>query len=141
MPIIIEIGSAPVRELPHNRGKSVQLFNPSNGAQNLDVHMNILNPGVKRGSIHYHRNLENVYVVLDGEGEIIDANGNHYPITAGQAVYFRPGENIDTHEIYNIGNDPLRFLEIYAPPHPKEAYVGNTLDRTKADHVVVATTE
>lgn len=141
MPSIVNIDEAPVRELPHGRGKSVQLFNPTNGVSNIDVHINTLNPGVTVGGIHYHRYIENVYVILEGSGEIIDADGKHTPIKSGQAVFFKPGELVDTHEIYNNGSTPLRFVEIYAPPHPKDAYVGNTLDRSRTDHVVVRNTE
>ena len=141
MPSIIDIEKAPVRDLPHGRGRSAQLFNPTNGANNVDVHINTLNPGVTVGGIHYHRYIENVYVILEGRGEIIDVNGKRTPISAGQAVFFKPGELTDTHEIYNNGEKPLRFVEIYAPPHPKDAYVGNTLDRSKTDHVVVRNTE
>ena len=75
MPSIIDIEKAPVRDLPHGRGRSAQLFNPTNGANNVDVHINTLNPGVTVGGIHYHRYIENVYVILEGRGEIIDVNG------------------------------------------------------------------
>lgn len=141
MPEIIDIDKAPIRELPNGRGKSVQLFNPTNGVNNVDIHINTLNPGVTAGGIHYHRYIENVYVILEGSGEIIDEAGKHTPIRAGQAVFFKPGDQKDTHEIYNNGKVPLRLVEIYAPPHPKDAYVGNTLDRTKTDHVIVRDTK
>lgn len=118
------------------------LFNPSNGAMNVDVHINTLNPGVREGAIHYHRRIENVYVILEGEGAIIDASGREYPVRAGQAVFLKPGEGVDTHEIYNTGSGPLRFVEIYAPAHPKEAYAANSssIDPKKRDHVVVRNT-
>ncbi|HZW56510.1 MAG TPA: cupin domain-containing protein [Nitrososphaerales archaeon] len=140
MPVIIDIEKSPRRDLPHGRGVTAVLFNPSNGAMNVDVHINTLNPGVREGAIHYHRKMENIYVILEGEGVIIDESGREYPVKAGQAVLLKPGEGVDTHEIYNYGSEPLRFVEIYAPAHPKEAYVGSSIDPEKRDHVVVKNT-
>ncbi len=39
------------------------MFNPTNYAKNVDVHINVFNPGVTKGAIHYHKNIENIYVV------------------------------------------------------------------------------
>ena len=140
MPVIIDIEKAPTQDLPHGRGKTALLFNPSNGARHVDVHVNTLNPGVKTGSIHYHRTIENIYVIIEGEGKIIDVEGNEFPVKAGQAVFLKPGENLDTHEIYNTGSGPLRLVEIYAPPHPEEVYKDKDMNYSKRDHTVVKDT-
>ena len=123
-------------KLSHGRGIVYKLFDPSNGAKNIDVHVNVLNPGVTAGAIHYHEKIENVYIVLEGEGKIVDKDGNEYPVHAGQAVFIKPGE---THEPFNTGKRPLRLVEIYAPPQPVEAYAQETFDPSKRDHIIVKT--
>ncbi len=135
LPTIIDVDNARTRDLPHGRGVSAILFDPSTGANHVDVHLNVLNPGVRAGTVHYHRNLENVYVVLEGEGKIVDHEGREYPIRAGQAVLFKPGDMVDPHEIINTGTTKLKLVEIYAPPHPRSAY--ETDQRTGRDHVPV----
>lgn len=137
MPVIIDVDKAPFMELPHGRGKSIHLFNPSNGTKNVDVHINVLNPGVERGAIHYHNTIENVYIILEGTGKIVDKDNKQYQIKAGQAVFLKPGEGVDTHEIFNTGDGPLRLVEIYAPPQPTEVYASNKFDPTKRDHHIV----
>jgi mannose-6-phosphate isomerase-like protein (cupin superfamily) len=124
-------------ELPHGRGKSYALFDPRNVAKNLDVHVNVLNPGVRKGSVHYHNTIENVYVIIEGKGVIVDKDGKEFPVKAGQAVFLKPGEGVDTHEILNTGKNPLRLVEIYSPPHPDEAYKSRVFDPSKRDHHIV----
>ena len=141
MPLIIDIDNAPTMDLPHGRGKSFNLFNPSNATKNIDVHINVLNPGVEKGAIHYHKTIENVYIILEGTGKIVDKDNNEYPIKAGQAVFLKPGEGVDTHEIFNTGKGPLKLVEIYAPPQPTEVYMTNKFDRSKRDHHVVKRVE
>jgi mannose-6-phosphate isomerase-like protein (cupin superfamily) len=141
MPVILDIDKAPTMDLPHGRGRMWRLFDPSNVARNLDIHINVLNPGVTAGAIHYHKVIENAYVILEGEGQILDMNGKKYDIRAGQAIFFQPGELVDTHEIYNTGKNQLKLVEVYAPPHPKEAYVGTSIDLSRRDHIVVKRTE
>lgn len=136
VPMIINIDEAPVMELPHGRGKSFNLFNPSNATKNIDVHINVLNPNVRKGAIHYHKTIENVYVILEGTGKIVDKDNKEYAIKAGQAVFLKPGEDVDTHEIFNTGSGPLKLVEIYAPPQPIEAYSGK-FDPSIRDHHVV----
>jgi mannose-6-phosphate isomerase-like protein (cupin superfamily) len=140
MPLIVQIAKAPAVELPHGRGTKISLFDPTNGVNNVDVHINILNPRITKGSIHYHKAVENIYVVLEGQGKIVDKNNQEYRIEAGQAVFFKPGD-ADTHELYNTGKGPLRLIEIFAPPHPRDSYLGHPQDRSKRDMVIVRTTE
>jgi mannose-6-phosphate isomerase-like protein (cupin superfamily) len=139
---IIDIDKAQVSDLPHGRGKKIALFDPSSGVHNVDVHINLLNPGVTRGSVHYHMKIENIYIILEGTGEILDDVGNKYPIKAGQAVFMRPGKPPDSHELYNIGNTPLKLVEIYAPPHPEETYFKQKSSPVdKRDHIILKRTE
>lgn len=59
----------------------------------------------------HHHDQEEVYVVLDGTGEMC-VGDERRALTAGQAVYVSPGV---FHQLTNIGDTPLRFLYCYAP--------------------------
>ena len=138
MPVVMDIDKAPVETFPDGRGKRVRLFDPSNFTKNIDLHINILYPGQPaKGDIHYHKTMENIYIILEGEGKIFNSKGEEFPVKAGQVVLFRPGEPPDDHEPYNTGSEPLRFIEIYAPPHPREAYLEMNGGQSKRDSVFV----
>ena len=60
---------------------------------------------------HYHRASEEIYFVLDGEGEL-EIDGERRQVRAGDAALIRAGA---WHEI--VATSPLRFLCCCAPPY------------------------
>ena len=138
MPVIVDLDQAPKENFHDGGGKKIRIFDPANHTRNVDVHINIINPGQPaKGVIHYHKNIENIYIILEGEGKIVDENGKEYKIKAGQAIFMKPGEPPDSHGILNTGKVPLRLVEVYAPPQPREAYDGGSFDASKRDHITV----
>jgi mannose-6-phosphate isomerase-like protein (cupin superfamily) len=65
---------------------------------------------------HYHAVAEEVYFVLEGEGEM-EIDGDRARVRAGDAVPIAPGTR---HQITNAGAGPLRFLCACAPPYRHE---------------------
>jgi mannose-6-phosphate isomerase-like protein (cupin superfamily) len=65
---------------------------------------------------HYHGASEEVYFVLEGEGEM-ELDGGRAAICPGDAVPIPPGAR---HQIRNTGATPLRFLCCCAPPYRHE---------------------
>jgi mannose-6-phosphate isomerase-like protein (cupin superfamily) len=63
---------------------------------------------------HYHRRSEEIYVVLEGEGEM-ELAGERRLLGTGDAVLIGPGT---WHEIR--AREPLRFLCCCAPPYSHE---------------------
>ena len=61
---------------------------------------------------HYHRETEEIYVVLAGAGDI-EIDGNRAPVGPGDAVLIPPGA---WHQIRAEGGE-LRFLCCCAPPY------------------------
>ncbi len=55
---------------------------------------------------HKHPKEHEVYI-LEGEGKIVDFNGNEHPLTEGTVAYVPPMEK---HQFKNNGKKILRFL-------------------------------
>lgn len=115
---------APVRSLRGDRGDIRQMLDPSNGSKLVDFHVNVLKPGSGRGPYHYHSNADNIYFVLEGQARVI-VEGQELLAGPGEAVFIGPMEK---HDVTNVGDGPLRIIEIKAPPesdfiivpHPEE---------------------
>jgi len=65
---------------------------------------------------HYHRESEEIYYVVEGEGEL-ELDGERVSVRAGDAVLIPPGA---WHEIRASEAGPLRFLCCCAPPYRHE---------------------
>jgi mannose-6-phosphate isomerase-like protein (cupin superfamily) len=65
---------------------------------------------------HYHRDSEEIYFVLDGEGEM-ELDGERRRVVPGDAVAIPPGA---WHELRAVGDRPLRILCCCAPPYRHE---------------------
>ena len=69
--------------------------------------------------LHWHP-IGELQFFLDGEGLLLDADGNETPIVKGGSVFSPPGPG-GAHGFRNTGSEPLRILFVYpsaggAPP-------------------------
>ncbi len=103
---------APTSNLRLGRGTIYQLVNASTGSQQLDFHVNVLEPGTGPGPYHYHSNAENLYFVLEGRAKVT-VEGREMVAGPGEAVLILPGER---HDVENVGDGELRVIEVKAPP-------------------------
>jgi mannose-6-phosphate isomerase-like protein (cupin superfamily) len=62
---------------------------------------------------HYHRETEEIYVVLKGAGDM-EVDGQHRRIAVGDAVLIPPGA---WHTLHNDGTSELRILCCCSPPY------------------------
>jgi redox-sensitive bicupin YhaK (pirin superfamily) len=69
---------------------------------------------------HPHKNMEIISYVVDGELTHADSMKNRHTLTRGQAQYMSAGTGV-THSEYNLGDKPLRCLQIWILPD-KNAY-------------------
>jgi len=78
----------------------------------LNVCMNILHPG-KATLGHEHEDVDEVYVVMDGEGEM-DLEGKKFSIKTGDIILIKGGQ---FHKTFNTTDDDLVFLTIFEKYH------------------------
>ena len=65
-----------------------------------------LQPGASIG-MHTHKDNEDVYVIVSGEGTFTDSDGKKTVVRDGDITIARPG---DSHALANTGKAPLIFL-------------------------------
>ena len=88
---------------------------PTGGVEHQSLAEATLAPG-QATRRHYHRASEEIYFVLDGEGEM-ELDGERRPVSAGDAVAIPAGT---WHELRAEGERPLRILCSCAPPYRHE---------------------
>jgi quercetin 2,3-dioxygenase len=91
-------------------------FNPDN------IHFGVLRVinddlvEAKKGfGVHPHRDMEIISYVVNGELTHGDSLGNNNTVTRGQVQYMSAGTGV-LHSEYNLGEDTLRFLQIWVLP-------------------------
>ncbi|WML53245.1 pirin family protein [Neobacillus sp. PS3-12] len=71
---------------------------------------------VKKGfGVHPHRDMEIISYVVNGELTHGDSMGNNNTVTRGQVQYMSAGTGV-LHSEYNLGEETLRFLQIWILP-------------------------
>lgn len=73
--------------------------------------------------MHPHENMEILSYVIDGELTHADSMKNKQTLTRGQVQYMSAGTGV-VHSEHNLGNDMLRFLQIWIFPD-KRGYAPN----------------
>ncbi|MCL4477409.1 MAG: cupin domain-containing protein [Nitrospirae bacterium] len=83
----------------------------NSGLKNVEIAMCIFAPG-EIAKLHYHERLEEIYFIIEGEGEI-ELNGKWFPVQAEESIPIPVGVK---HRLKNTSVDnPLRFLSINSP--------------------------
>ena len=88
------------------------LLDARDGAANQSLAEAWLEPG-QATQRHYHARSEELYVLLDGSGEM-EVDGERANVAPGDAILIRPGA---WHQIIALGPKSLRFLCCCAPPY------------------------
>jgi mannose-6-phosphate isomerase-like protein (cupin superfamily) len=88
-----------------------ELLGTQHGTANQSLAEATLEPG-QATQRHYHARSEELYVLLEGEGEM-EVGGATRHVTAGDAILIPPGA---WHQI-TAADAPLRFLCCCAPPY------------------------
>ena len=69
-----------------------------------------LQPGDSIG-FHQHKNNEDTYIIVSGTGTFMNADGQSYPVKAGDVTIARKGQS---HGLANTGKEPLVFIDVIA---------------------------
>jgi quercetin dioxygenase-like cupin family protein len=92
---------------------SEQLLSPHNSSS---VRMTITRVTVDAAASqprHAHDASEQVWIAMQGSGELLLANDETKTITAGQVARFEDG---DLHGFENTGQEPFVYISVTAPP-------------------------
>jgi uncharacterized cupin superfamily protein len=81
------------------------------GAQKLGCTLHLVPPGKRAWPFHNHRVNEEMFVVLEGEGEVRIGQQTH-PIRRGDVIVHPPGGPETAHQIVNTSNAELKYLAI-----------------------------
>ena len=76
--------------------------------EHLNVCLNILHPG-KETRGHEHDNSDEVYVIMDGEGEV-QIGEKRFPVQTGDILLVKRGE---FHKTFNTTDEDLVYLTIF----------------------------
>ena len=95
----------------YERGVTYHLVGPRHGAVKVDAHINVISQDSGIGPYHYHREAENIYIVLDGIVEVI-LDAERYYLVKDDVAFIPPGV---PHAAGSAGFGSATVIEIYAP--------------------------
>jgi len=88
------------------------------GAQKLGCNLTVVPPGKCAWPFHNHRVNEEMFFVLDGEGEV-RIGSETFPIRKGDVIAHPPGGAETAHQIVNTSNAELKYLAISTVATPE----------------------
>jgi uncharacterized cupin superfamily protein len=81
------------------------------GAKNLGYNLTILPPGKAQCPFHCHHGEEEMFFILEGEGEL-RFGGDRFPIRPHDVIACPPGGPEVAHQIVNTGTTTMRYLAL-----------------------------
>ncbi|MFC5740729.1 cupin domain-containing protein [Dyella tabacisoli] len=93
-------------------------LSPQLGAQKLGYNITALAPGKRAFPFHCHRINEEMFFILEGNGEVRIGDERH-PIRAGDIIACPPGSSESAHQISNTGTVELRYLAVSTKQSPE----------------------
>ena len=90
------------------------------GAQKLGYNLTVVPPGKRAVPLHSHRANEEMFFVLEGEGEV-RIGGETYPIKQGDVIAHPPGGPETAHQIVNTSKAELKYLAVSTRISPEIA--------------------
>lgn len=97
--------------LKSGRGTMTKLINRDIGSRQIDLHLNKIKPYSDKGLLHYHKEKENAYFILEGKISIRTPEGD-MEVKKGESAFIPPGV---PHAVMNPSAEEAHVLEIYSP--------------------------
>lgn len=106
-------------EMPNTRfGGRIGPIAPRIGASKLGYNLTVIDPGKAAFPKHSHRANEEMFFVLEGDGELL-LGDTVYPIRTGDVIACPPGGPETAHQLHNTGELPLKFLAVSTMEFPE----------------------
>ena len=80
------------------------------GSKYLHYDVKSLFPGKFSYPYHFHRNAEELFIILEGEGTLRSPDGFE-TVAKGDMIFFEEGP-AGAHQLYNHGDEPLVYVDI-----------------------------
>jgi len=90
---------------------------PLIGGRKLGYRLVEVAPGKRAWPFHHHYVNEEMFFILEGEGEMRHGEGRH-PIRAGHVIAAPPGSADQAHQLINTGARTLRYLAVSTMEQP-----------------------
>jgi uncharacterized cupin superfamily protein len=90
------------------------------GAQKLGYNLTVLPPGKRAFPMHNHHVNEEMFFVVDGEGEL-RVGADTFPLKTGDVVACPPGGPETAHQIVNTSSRDLKYLAVSTKVSPEVA--------------------
>jgi uncharacterized cupin superfamily protein len=88
------------------------------GAQKLGYGLTVVPPGKRAFPAHNHRVNEEMFYIIDGEGELRVGDAR-YPLRAGDVIACPPGGPETAHQILNTSSRDIRYLAVSTTLQPE----------------------
>lgn len=86
-------------------------FSAAIGARKLGYNLTLLPPGKAQCPFHAHRSEEEMFLILEGEGEL-RYGGERYKIRKHDVIACPTGDASTAHQIINTGSVTMRYLAL-----------------------------
>ena len=90
-------------------------FSAGIGARKLGYNLTVLPPGKAQCPLHAHRGAEEMFLILEGEGELRFGD-QRYPIRRHDVIACPTGGAEVAHQIINTGRTDMRYLALSTMP-------------------------
>jgi len=113
-------------------GATIAPISPLVGAQRLGYNLTVVPPGKCAFPAHSHYGNEEMFFVLEGNGEV-RIGDQHHPVRAGDVIACPPGGPETAHQIRNTGTGDLRYLAVSTAQTPDFVHYPDS-GKTGASH-------
>lgn len=105
-----EVEFTDIEENGYYTSKRAQ-FSDGIGAKKLGYNLTVLPPGKAQCPFHNHHGEEEMFLILEGEGELRFGT-ERYPIRKHDVIACPTGGAEVAHQIINTGTEPMRYLAL-----------------------------
>ncbi|MCR9266407.1 MAG: cupin domain-containing protein [Alphaproteobacteria bacterium] len=116
-PPVTHIDDLPMVEMSHGETFAAKIarLGPVTGMRDLGCMLTVVPPGKKAFPRHNHHNIEEAFVILEGEGEYRFGDTIH-PVRAGHVLSAPIGGPETAHQLVNTGSTDLKYLAFSTMP-------------------------